>query len=48
MRRTNNNDKHFMGTDGLPELAASLDRIYQKVEKEKSRRGYRARADSGD
>ena len=34
MRRTNNNDKHFMGTDGLPELAASLDRIYQKVEKE--------------
>ena len=35
MRRTNNSDKHFFtGNAALPELAASLDVIYRKVEKE--------------
>ena len=35
MRRTNNSDKHFfIGNAALPELAASLDVIYRKVEKE--------------
>ena len=32
-RKDENNDKHcFMGEAGLPELAASLDRIYKKVD----------------
>ena len=35
MRRNENNDKHcFMGSTAIPELAASLDIIYKKVDKE--------------
>ena len=35
MRRTDNKDKHcFMGDAGLPEMAASLDNIYKKVDRE--------------
>ena len=35
MHRTEKNDKHcFMGDAGLPEMAASLDNIFKKVDKE--------------